>query len=233
MPEQTTDKLIIPAHIAIIMDGNRRWAKKRSLPLAAGHSAGVEAVHRTVEVARKTGVKFLTIYAFSTENWSRSNEEVNALMSLLSNAVKAYVSKLDKANIKLVFSGRLNEMPEATYKSLTEAQNALKNNTGMVLNVAVNYGGRQEIIDAVNRSLKSDAKEIDEKTFSSMLYPSGIPDPDLLIRTSGELRLSNFLLWQCAYSEFYVTETLWPDFSEKDLIEAIKAYNKREIRRGA
>lgn len=230
--DQIETKIRIPVHAAIIMDGNRRWAKKRLLPAAAGHSAGVEAVHRVVRACVKLKVKYLTIYAFSTENWARAEEEVNALMLLLIQAVKQYIKELDSGNVRLVFSGRLESLPEKTRAVLLEGAEKLKNNTGLTLNLALNYGGRQEILDAVNKALKSGMKEINEDQFSSLLYTAGIPDPDLLIRTSGEQRLSNFLLWQTAYTEFYVTNTLWPDFDEKNLIEAFKAYSKRDIRRG-
>lgn len=230
--DQTGNKIKIPVHVAIIMDGNRRWAKKRLLPAAAGHSAGVEAVHRVVQSCVKLKVKYLTIYAFSTENWSRAKEEVNALMLLLIQAVKQYIKELDSGNIRLVFSGRLESLPEKTRAVLLEGAEKLKNNTGMTLNLALNYGGRQEILDAVNKALSSGIKKINEEQFSALLYTAGIPDPDLLIRTSGEQRLSNFLLWQTAYTEFYVTNTLWPDFNEKNLMEAFKAYSKRDIRRG-
>jgi len=225
-------KIKIPAHIAIIMDGNRRWAKKRMLPVAIGHSAGVEAVRRTVEACSKIGIKYLTIYAFSTENWARGKDEVSALMLLLGKAVRQYVPELHKGNVKLMFSGDIAGIPESTANTLLEGAEYLKNNTGLTLNLALNYGGRQEIIAAANKAIASGIKQIDEETFSGLLYTKGIPDPDLLIRTSGEMRLSNFLLWQTAYTEFYVTDTLWPDFSEEDLLKALKAYSKREIRRG-
>jgi len=229
-----TDKDIkIPTHIAVIMDGNRRWARKRLLPAAAGHSAGVEAVHRIVRSCSKLGVKYLTIYAFSTENWARAKDEVNALMFLLDKAIREYVAELMEGNVRLVFSGDLSALPEKTRQSLLDGAARLKDNTGLTLNLALNYGGRQEILAAANKAIAAGIRHLDEETFSSLMYTAGMPDPDLLIRTSGEQRLSNFLLWQTAYTEFYVTDTLWPDFDEKDLIEAIKAFNKREIRRGA
>lgn len=229
-----TDKDIkIPTHIAVIMDGNRRWARKRLLPAAAGHSAGVEAVHRIVRSCSKLGVKYLTIYAFSTENWARAKDEVNALMFLLDKAIREYVAELMEGNVRLVFSGDLSALPEKTRQSLLDGAARLKDNTGLTLNLALNYGGRQEILAAANKAIAAGIRHLDEETFSSFMYTAGMPDPDLLIRTSGEQRLSNFLLWQTAYTEFYVTDTLWPDFDEKDLIEAIKSFNKREIRRGA
>ena len=229
-----TDKDIkIPTHIAVIMDGNRRWARKRLLPAAAGHSAGVEAVHRIVRSCSKLGVKYLTIYAFSTENWARAKDEVNALMFLLDKAIREYVAELMEGNVRLVFSGDLSALPEKTRQSLLDGAARLKDNTGLTLNLALNYGGRQEILAAANKAIAAGIRHLDEETFSSFMYTAGMPDPDLLIRTSGEQRLSNFLLWQTAYTEFYVTDTLWPDFDENDLIEAIKSFNKREIRRGA
>lgn len=229
-----TDKDIkIPTHIAVIMDGNRRWARKRLLPAAAGHSAGVEAVHRIVRSCSKLGVKYLTIYAFSTENWARAKDEVNALMFLLDKAIREYVAELMEGNVRLVFSGDLSALPEKTRQSLLDGAARLKDNTGLTLNLALNYGGRQEILAAANKAIAAGIRHLDEETFSSFMYTAGMPDPDLLIRTSGEQRLSNFLLWQTAYTEFYVTDTLWPDFDENDLTEAIKSFNKREIRRGA
>lgn len=229
-----TDKDIkIPTHIAVIMDGNRRWARKRLLPAAAGHSAGVEAVHRIVRSCSKLGVKYLTIYAFSTENWARAKDEVNALMFLLDKAIREYVAELMEGNVRLVFSGDLSALPEKTRQSLLDGAARLKDNTGLTLNLALNYGGRQEILAAANKAIAAGIRHLDEETFSSLMYTAGMPDPDLLIRTSGEQRLSNFLLWQTAYTEFYVTDTLWPDFDENDLTEAIKSFNKREIRRGA
>ena len=223
----------IPAHIAVIMDGNRRWAKKRMFPVIAGHSAGVEAVHRIVRACSKIGIKYLTIYAFSTENWARAKDEVNSLMFLLDKAIKEYVAELMEGNVRLVFSGDISALPEKTRQSLLDGAEKLKDNTGLTLNLALNYGGRQEILMAANKAIAAGIKKLDEKTFSSFLYTAGMPDPDLLIRTSGEQRLSNFLLWQTAYTEFYMTDALWPDFDEKDLLEALKAFSKREIRRGA
>ncbi|MBO4556628.1 MAG: di-trans,poly-cis-decaprenylcistransferase [Elusimicrobiales bacterium] len=233
LKDKEEKNLKIPAHIAVIMDGNRRWAKKRLLPTFAGHSAGVTAVHRLVRSCSKLGIKYLTIYAFSTENWARAKDEVEALMLLLDKAIKEYIGELQEGNVRLVFSGDLSPLPGKTRESLLSGSEKLKNNTGLTLNLALNYGGRQEILMAANKAISSGIKHLDEKTFSSLLYTAGIPDPDLLIRTSGEQRLSNFLLWQTAYTEFYITDTLWPDFNEETLIDAIKSFNKREIRRGA
>lgn len=228
----TLDPARLPGHVAIIMDGNRRWAKKRGLSRLAGHRAGVESVHAVVRTASRAGIKALSIYAFSTENWSRSKLEVTALMFLLKKTITAYADELDREGIRLMFSGRVDELPKYACAALRAAEARLKKNSGMVLNIALNYGGRQEIVDAVNRALESRLKSLDEKTFSALLCTSPLPDPDLLIRTSGEMRISNFLLWQTAYSEFYVTDTLWPDFREKELLKALLAYQLRERRRG-
>ncbi|HAT72752.1 MAG TPA: di-trans,poly-cis-decaprenylcistransferase [Elusimicrobia bacterium] len=226
------DPARLPAHVAIIMDGNRRWAKKRGLPAIAGHKAGVDSVHDVVRAASRAGIKALTIYAFSTENWRRSKLEVSALMFLLKKTIAAYADELERENVRLMFSGRLDELPKAARQVMGAAEERLRFNSGMVLNIALNYGGRQEILDAVNRALASGVKAVDEAAFSKLLYSPSLPDPDLIIRTSGELRLSNFLLWQAAYSEFYVTETLWPDFREKEFIGAILDYQERDRRKG-
>ncbi len=222
----------LPAHVAIIMDGNRRWAKKRGLPSVAGHKAGVESVHAVVRFASRAGIKALTIYAFSTENWSRSKLEVSALMFLLKRTIISYAEELDKEGVRLMLSGRISELPKAAREALKAAEERLSHNTGMVLNIALNYGRRQEILDAVNAALASGVKSVDEDSFSKLLYSPSLPDPDLLIRTSGEMRISNFLLWQTAYSEVYVTDTFWPDFREKEFTKALVEYQERERRRG-
>ncbi|OGS11887.1 MAG: di-trans,poly-cis-decaprenylcistransferase [Elusimicrobia bacterium RIFOXYA2_FULL_58_8] len=222
----------LPGHVAIIMDGNRRWAKKRGLPALAGHRAGVASVHAVVRAASRAGIKALSIYAFSTENWSRSKLEVTALMFLLKKTITEYADELDREGIRLMFSGRVDELPKYARSALRAAEVRLQGNSGMVLNIALNYGGRQEILDAANRALACGLKVLDEKKLSSLLYTNPLPDPDLLIRTSGEMRISNFLLWQTAYSEFYVTDTLWPDFRENELMKALAAYQERERRRG-
>ncbi|OGS08202.1 MAG: di-trans,poly-cis-decaprenylcistransferase [Elusimicrobia bacterium RIFOXYA12_FULL_51_18] len=222
----------IPAHVAVIMDGNRRWAKAKGLPVAVGHAKGVESVRAVVKAASDLGVKALTIYAFSTENWNRGKLEVNALMLLLKKAITEYTKELGDNNVRLMISGRLNEIPASARKAVMEAVERLKSNTGMVLNIALNYGGRMEIIDAVNSLLERGVKKTDEASFSKALYTWPLPDPDLLIRTSGEARLSNFLLWQTAYSEFYITDALWPDFRERQFVEALLDYQARERRKG-
>ena len=223
---------MIPAHVAVIMDGNRRWAKAKGLPAAVGHAKGVESVRAVVKTASDLGVKALTIYAFSTENWNRGRLEVSALMLLLKKAITEYGRDLGANNVRLMISGRLSEMPASARKAVLETAEKLKDNTGMVLNIALNYGGRQEILDAVNTLLGRGVKKVDEDSFARALYTWPLPDPDLLIRTSGEMRLSNFLLWQTAYSEFYITDTLWPDFREKQFIEALLDYQGRDRRRG-
>jgi undecaprenyl diphosphate synthase len=226
------DRARIPAHVAVIMDGNRRWAKGKGLPIPIGHAKGVESVRAVVKMASDLGVKALTIYAFSTENWNRGKFEVDALMLLLKKAIAEYGRELFSNGIRLMISGRLAEMPASARKVVGETVEKLKDNKGMVLNIALNYGGRQEILDAVNSLLERGAKKVDERSFSSALYTWPLPDPDLLIRTSGETRLSNFLLWQTAYSEFYITDTLWPDFRERQFVEALVEYQGRERRRG-
>lgn len=232
MTQHKPDPARLPAHVAVIMDGNRRWAKKRGLPSLAGHKAGVDSVHAVVKAASDAGIKALTLYAFSTENWNRTKIEVSALMFLLERTIEAYADELERENVRLMFSGRLRELPAAARRVMAAAEERLKGNTGMVLNLALNYGGRQEIVDAVNAALASGAKSVDEGAFSRLLYTAPLPDPDLLIRTSGEMRVSNFLLWQIAYSEFYVTDTLWPDFRADEFRAALREYQARERRRG-
>ena len=232
MPHAKPEPAHLPAHVAIIMDGNRRWARKRGLPALAGHKAGVDSVHAVVKAASDSGIKALTIYAFSTENWNRSKLEVSALMFLLKRTIAAYAEELDRENVRLMFSGRTEQLPAAARAVMSEAVSRLQANTGMTLNIALNYGGRQEILDAANRALASGAKAVDEESFSRLMYTSPLPDPDLLIRTSGEMRISNFLLWQTAYSEFYVTDTLWPDFRAEEFNRALLEYQARERRRG-
>jgi undecaprenyl diphosphate synthase len=222
----------LPAHIAIIMDGNRRWARKRGLPAVAGHKAGVDSVHAVVRAASRAGIKALTIYAFSTENWSRSKLEVAALMFLLKRTILSYAEELERENVRLMLSGRIDGLPKPAREALRAAEERLKRCGGMVLNIALNYGGRQEILDAVNKALASGVKSVDEASFSGLLYSPSLPDPDLLIRTSGEMRISNFLLWQTAYSEFYVTDTLWPDFREEQFNAALLDYQRRDRRKG-
>ena len=228
----TVDPARLPAHVAIIMDGNRRWSKQHGLPSVAGHKAGVDSVHSVVRFASRAGIKALSIYAFSTENWRRSKLEVSALMFLLKRTIVSYADELDREGVRLMLSGRIDELPRPAREALRAAEERLRKNKGMVLNIALNYGGRQEILDAANKALASGLKSVDEKSFSELLYSPSLPDPDLPIRTSGEMRISNFLLWQTAYSEFYVTDTFWPDFREEEFKKALVEYQERERRRG-
>ena len=228
----------IPNHIAIIMDGNGRWAKKRGLPRVAGHKRGVDTVREIVEACAEIGVKFLTLYTFSTENWKRPKDEVSTLMRLLLNSLRDRVNELNDNDIRLTTIGNINALPDAVRKQLEFDIKRTKNNKKMVLNLALSYSGRWELLEAIKKIADSTAegkiksKDIDEKLISLFLTTKDIPDPDLVIRTSGEFRVSNFLLWQIAYSEFIITETLWPDFSKADLYDAIKIFQKRERRFG-
>jgi undecaprenyl diphosphate synthase len=228
----------IPTHIAIIMDGNGRWAKRRGLPRVAGHREGVKSVRDVVEACAQLGVKYLTLFAFSTENWRRPKEEIDTLMKLLIKTLRSETEKLYKNDIKLMAIGDIDSLPKEVRQELKEAMEKTKNNKRMVLNLALSYSGRWEIIEAVKEIARDVKKgkvkieEIDDKLFSNYLKTAGIPDPDLLIRTSGELRISNFLLWQIAYTELYITDCLWPDFRRKHLYEAIRDYQRRERRFG-
>jgi undecaprenyl diphosphate synthase len=226
----------LPRHIAIIMDGNGRWAKRRHLPRIAGHRAGIRAVRQAVEACARLGVPYLTLYAFSVENWKRPHTEIKLLMDLLREYLKKEIAELNKQNIRLGVIGRIGELPKPVQKDLENALEKTAANTGLRLTLALNYGARAEMVDAL-RSLAEKMKgngtiAVDESVISQHLYTGGMPDPDLLIRTSGELRVSNFLLWQIAYSEIWVTETLWPDFGQNDLFGAIIDYQKRERRYG-
>lgn len=219
-------------HIAIIMDGNRRWAKEKGLPSAMGHKKGVESLKKVVKAADKFGIKYLTMYAFSTENWNRKKEEVDFLMNLLAITMKNETKELNENNVKISFIGNLSALNKNLQDVLLNAKEVTKNNTGVNLQIAINYGARDEIITAVNEILKSGIKEVDVDMFEKFLYTRNIPDPDLLIRTGGELRVSNYLLWQIAYSEIYVTKKYWPEFDEEALIEAVRAFKERQRRYG-
>lgn len=221
----------IPNHIAIIMDGNGRWAEKRGLPRTFGHKEGADALRKIITYAGKIGVKYLTVYAFSTENWKRSKDEIDALMFLFKTYLKNEEKNIMKNNVRFLVSGRKNGVSSSLLEAIKKLEDKSRDNTGLTLNIAFNYGGRAEIIDAVNSILKSGADNINEEDFSKYLY-NDIPDPELLIRTSGEFRISNFLLWQIAYSEIYITKALWPDFDEKELDKAIQSYNERDRRFG-
>ncbi|HHS12191.1 MAG TPA: isoprenyl transferase [bacterium] len=229
----------LPRHIAIIMDGNGRWAKKRGLPRVAGHRAGVHTVRRVVKACGEWGIKVLTLYTFSTENWKRPMEEVSALMSLLLETLRKETDDLHKKNVRMRVMGNLEKIPDRVRNNVHEAVERTRDNTGLILNLALNYGAREEIVRAVqsigreirNGTLRPD--EIDQAVLSRSMYTQDLPDPDLLIRTSGEYRISNFLLWQIAYTELYVTSVLWPDFGRKDLQKAIENFRRRERRFGS
>jgi undecaprenyl diphosphate synthase len=235
---QQIDRAKLPAHIAIIMDGNGRWAGKRALPRVAGHHEGAESVRTIVETAARLGIKHLTLYAFSTENWKRPKLEVRALMDLLVEFIRKETATLRKNNIKFQMLGRSQGMHISVLEQIRKAELSTFQNTGLQLNIAINYSGRAEIMDAFQQIAKEvvagriQVDEIDDELISGKLYTREIPDPDLLIRTSGEMRVSNFLLWQIAYSEIYVTETLWPDFREIDFYQAMIEYQKRDRRFG-
>jgi undecaprenyl diphosphate synthase len=214
------------------MDGNGRWAVSRGRPRVFGHRAGVESVREAVRSCGELGVEVLTLYAFSTENWSRPRSEVSELMRLLAWALKREAADLDRNNVRLRVSGRVDGLPASVRKALDQSSAKLAGNTGLTLNLALNYGSRQEIVDAVNALLKAGVREVDESALASRLYTAGLPDPDLLIRTSGEMRISNFLLWQLAYAELYVTPVLWPDFRRNELIAAIQDFQGRDRRYG-
>lgn len=232
------DTAHLPIHIAVIMDGNGRWAKMRNLPRVEGHRAGIQSVGETVEVCGRMGINYLTLYAFSVENWKRPKSEISTLMRLLREYLRKELRTLKRNNIRLNILGRIQAMPESIQRGLAQAMAETRQNTGMQLNIALNYSGRTEILDAVagllvdRRSGNFDPSPLDEETFSKYLYTSGIPDPDLLIRTSGEMRVSNFLLWQIAYSEIWITPTLWPDFRRMQLFQAIADFQQRERRYG-
>ena len=221
----------IPNHIAIIMDGNGRWAKKRGLARSFGHMEGAKTLRNALEYLTEIGVKYLTVYAFSTENWNRPQDEVSTLMKLFLKYIKNERKNMMKNKIRFFVSGRKNNVPEKLQKEIEKLEEETKNNDKITLNIAFNYGSRAEIVDAVNRIIDEGKENITEEDFSKYLY-NDFPDPDLVIRTSGEMRISNFLLWQIAYSEFYITDTLWPDFDEKEIDKAIESYNQRERRFG-
>lgn len=236
LPELDLAKL--PRHVAIIMDGNGRWAAGKGRPRVAGHRAGADAVRRTVETSARLGIECLTLYAFSTENWKRPRFEIRALMDLLVEYLRKELCSLKKNNIQFRMIGRSEELHISVMEQIRKAELATFQNTGMRLNIALNYGSRTEIVDAVRRIAREvkaghlQPDEVDEEHVRGALYTRALPDPDLLIRTSGEMRISNFLLWQIAYAEIHVTETLWPDFGERDLLSALIDYQKRDRRYG-
>ena len=228
----------LPAHIAVIMDGNGRWAKQRNLPRTEGHKAGVEAIRTVARTAGEMEIRYLTLFAFSTENWRRPKEEVAALMQLLSDTARRELNEMMDNNLRLTATGNIEGLPYAKRLALHQAIKKTSKNTGVVLNLALNYSGRSEILSAVKKIARA-VKEgklssagIDEKVFEAHLYTKNLPEPDLLIRTSGERRLSNFMLWQAAYTELYITETLWPDFGEREFLMALADYQNRQRRFG-
>ena len=235
---ESLDLEAIPKHVAIIMDGNGRWAKKRRLPRVAGHRAGIASVREVVETAARLKLKILTLYAFSIENWKRPKTEITMLMKLLKEFLNRELATLMDNDIKFDTLGRTEELSPSIQRELESAKNKTSRNHGLLFNVALNYGGRAELVDAFKHLWKKkqndalDNLNLDEQAIADCLYTAGLPDPDLLIRTSGELRISNFLLWQIAYSEIWVTKTLWPDFRKKDFFEAIHSYQSRERRYG-
>ena len=224
----------LPQHIAVIMDGNGRWAAQRHLPRVEGHRAGIDSVRDIVESSARLGIKVLTLYAFSVENWKRPVMEVSTLMTLLKRYLRLELNTLLSNNIRFRVIGREDELAPDVRGELKMAEEKTARNTGMLFNIALNYGGRAEIVEAARRAISSGitAADLDEQHFGNLLYTAGQPDPDLLIRTSGEMRVSNFLLWQIAYAEIWVTDTLWPDFRKQHLLEAILAYQKRDRRYG-
>jgi undecaprenyl diphosphate synthase len=238
MTEPELDLTNLPRHVAIIMDGNGRWAKSRNLPRLAGHRAGVEPVRNSVRACAEIGIEVLTLYAFSVENWNRPKAEIHGLMQVLKETLKREQAELDENGVRLRTIGRESDLPPDVREQLDKTRDALSHNTGLILNLALSYGGRAELVDAA-KALARDAvdgrltpDDIDEATLSRYLYTSELPDPDLLIRTSGELRVSNFLLWQIAYSEIWVTKDPWPDFSRDHLVAAIRDYQARDRRFG-
>jgi undecaprenyl diphosphate synthase len=235
---QQVDRRKLPAHVAIIMDGNGRWASARKLPRISGHRAGADAVRRTVEAAARLGISHLTLFAFSTENWKRPRLEVEALMRLLREYLRRELKHLQENNIVFRMIGRSEGIDQMLLKEIIAAEEATSRNSGLGLNIAINYGGRAELVDACRQIAwevavgRLSPDKLNEQLISERLYTRGLPDPDLLIRTSGEMRVSNFLIWQIAYSEIHVTRTLWPDFGTEDLLAAVIAYQKRERRYG-
>lgn len=224
----------IPQHVAMIMDGNGRWALQRGLPRLAGHKAGTENLRRVIRATVEFGVKYLTIYAFSTENWGRPAEEVNGLMLILQNVIDRELNELHNEGVQLRHIGRLERLDPAIQKKVLHAIELTKNNDRLILNVAFNYGGRDEIVNAIQHIIKDGipAQEVTDELVNRYLYTAGVPDPDLIIRTSGELRVSNFLIWQAAYSEWYITPTFWPDFDKEEYRRALETYANRDRRYG-
>ncbi len=237
-PEELIARGNVPRHVAVIMDGNGRWAKARGVPRLMGHRAGRESVRETVKGCVELGVEVLTLYTFSVENWQRPAREVSALMTILRQTLRAERRELRANNVRLQVLGRVHELPAPVREEIAATQAFLADGTGMLLNLALSYGGRAEIVDGIRRLLEDarrgdvEPRDVDEALFSTYLYTAGLPDPDLLIRTSGEMRISNFLLWQMAYTELWITDTLWPDFRRRHLCQAVADYPGRERRFG-
>ena len=230
--KQPIEITVMPRHVAIIMDGNGRWATRRGLPRTAGHKVGSENFVKTVDACIRLGLECLTVYAFSTENWQRSADEVEGIMKIMHAYIIKYVPELIIKNVRLRILGDLSYFDEESRRALLESENKLENNTGLTLCIALSYGGRNEIRQAVEALIKEGATEISEQSISDKLYTASLPDPDLVIRTGGEKRISNFLLWQSAYAEYYFSDDLWPDFNEENLKEAIAEFGKRKRRYG-
>jgi undecaprenyl diphosphate synthase len=230
------DRKKIPKHVAIIMDGNGRWADRRGLPRIMGHNAGIKSVRAIIKASSTIGIKYLTLYTFSTENWKRPKREVKSLMEMLESLLYSELENLHKNNVRIKAIGRIKKLPQSVRKALSNAFQKTSRNTGLVLILALNYGGRQEIVDGINKIIKNISryknKKIDVKSFRKFLYDPEIPYPDLIIRTSGEQRLSNFLTWESAYSELWITRTLWPDFRRRHLLKAIASYQGRKRKFG-
>lgn len=231
--KQKVDKSRLPNHMAFIIDGNGRWANKRGLPRTVGHKYGVEAVKNTVENCLELGIKVISFYTFSTENWNRPKEEIDQLFKMLRDYIDEDTSKYEARGIKFMTSGDLSKLPKDIIDAVKKAKEKTKNNTKMIVNIAINYGGRQEIIRAVNSIIKKGIKEVTVESFKNYLYTSGLPELDFLVRTSGELRLSNFMLYQTAYSEFYFPKVYWPAFNKKELNKALIAFQSRKRRFGS
>lgn len=222
----------LPTHVAMIMDGNGRWAKKRLLPRTAGHKVGLDTFVEMVDTCSDLGIPYLTVYAFSSENWNREKTEVDALMTLMETGIRRYTPEMHRKNIRLRLLGDLSRFPDKARASLLSCEEELSRNTGMTLCICLSYGGRQEILHAVNQLLKEGKPEVTAEELEKHLYSAGIPDPDLIIRTSGEYRISNFLLWQSAYAEYYFTDVLWPDFKKEELYKALEEFAGRKRRFG-
>jgi undecaprenyl diphosphate synthase len=229
------DKARLPVHVAVIMDGNGRWAKAKGLPRSAGHRAGVERVRTIIRMSSDIGIRHLSLYAFSTENWKRPKAEVSTLMRLLLEYLRDELSELNEKNVRIKTLGDMSKLPKEVAAEVARATQTTKDNTGLTVNMAINYGARREIVDAVKKAVRQarDISEIDEKYVASLLYTAGQPDPDFMIRTSGENRISNYLLYQLAYAELYFTDTRWPDFDEKQYAKALNEFAKRDRRFGA